>query len=381
MNSKTLLGKKSLRSLAAGLFCIALLAGGSLTRAQGVNGMQPFVEKLPGSEASFKMVPIPAGTFKMGSPDSEKGRKPDEGPQFDVKVDAFYMGETAITWDAYTEFLANYPRVQANGGAGIVPKDKLADAVTYPTPIYDMEAGPKLQRMGGRTGKYPAVIMSQFAAKQFTKWLSKKTGRFYRLPTEAEWEYACRAGTTTAYPFGNDIGKDGATLKEYSWYIDDSQLKDGDTGYHKVATKKPNAWGLYDMNGNVANWCIDQYDADWYKQFAGKTVSWKDCIDWPTGKTRYPRVIRGAGYDSDPEECRSAARHHSDKELNVQDPQVPKSPYWQSEGFWLGFRVVSPAIEPSEAEKAKFWQAEDDDTKASSNRDRDAHEVIESPKK
>jgi formylglycine-generating enzyme required for sulfatase activity len=294
-----------------------------------------------------------------------------------VKVDAFYMGEMSVTWDAYNEFLVNYQRVQSMGTSkAIVPKDRLADAVTYPTPIYDMEAGPRLQRMGGRTGKYPAVIMSQYAAKQFTKWLSKKTGRFYRLPTEAEWEYACRAGSTTAYFFGEDIGNDGAILKEYSWYIDNSKLKDGDTGFHKVATKKPNAWGLYDMNGNVANWCIDEYDKDWYKQFAGKSVSWQDCVNWPKGKSRYPRVIRGAGYDSEPEECRSAARNHSDKELNVQDPQIPKSPYWQSEGFWLGFRLVSPVQAPSDAEQAKFWRAEDEDTIDSSNRDRDAHEDI-----
>jgi len=377
----------TLVALLAGLGLVATRNCAADTPAPAPGSMAAFEQKIPGTEASFKMVPIPAGTFKMGSPASEKGRKPDEGPQFEVKVDAFYMGETAVTWDAYNEFLSNYQRLMAGANKGkasdngpflgtVVPKDKQADAVTYPTPIYDMEAGPALQRMGGRKGKFPAVIMSQYAARQYSKWLSKKTGRFYRLPTEAEWEYACRAGTTTAYFFGDSAGSDGKTLKQYSWYIDNSQLKDGDTGYHQVATKKPNPWGLYDMDGNVANWCIDQYDKNWYKQFAGKTVGWHDVINWPSGKSRYPRVIRGAGYDSEPEDCRSARRQYSTKELNVKDPQIPQSPFWQTDGFWLGFRLVSPAIEPNEAEKQKFWEADDDDTKNSSNRDKDAHEIL-----
>src|SRR5690348_12815070 len=238
--------------------------------------------------------------------------------------------------------------------------------------MYDMEAGPALQRMGGKGPKYPAVIMSQFTAKQFTKWLSYKTGRFYRLPTEAEWEYACRAGTTTAYSFGDDPKK----LGDYAWYTDNSTLPDGDTGYHPVASKKPNPWGLYDMHGNVSNWCIDEYDKDWYKKFAGKTVGWKDVINWGHGATRYPRVYRGGNYDAEAVDCRSAARQYSTKELNKRDPQLPKSPYWQTEGFTLGFRLVSPIQEPSKEEKLKFWEADDDSTRADSDRDRDVREIL-----
>jgi formylglycine-generating enzyme required for sulfatase activity len=163
---------------------------------------KPFTQTIPGSTITFDMVPIPAGKFLMGSPATEKGRKEDEGPQFQVQVDPFFMGKYTVTQTEYNYFLSNYQRL-ASAGAPTIPKDKLADAVTYPTPMYELEAGPVLDRMG-RGANFPAVIMSQFAARQYTKWLSKKTGRFYRLPTEAEWEYACRAGTTTAYSFGDD---------------------------------------------------------------------------------------------------------------------------------------------------------------------------------
>jgi formylglycine-generating enzyme required for sulfatase activity len=333
---------------------------------------KPFVQQIPGTSITFKMVPIPAGEFKMGSPASEKGHKADEAPQIDVKVDALYMGETEVTWDAYNEFLSNYQRLAGNNKAPKVTRDQYADAVTYPTPMYEMDAGPALQRMG-RGPKFPAVIMSQYAARQFTKWLSYKTGRFYRLPTEAEWEYACRAGTTTAYSFGDDPKK----LADYAWFIDNSTLADGDTAYHQVATKKPNPWGLYDMHGNVSNWCLDQYDKDWYKKFAGKTVSWHDIINWPSSATQYPRVYRGGNYDAEAEECRSTARHFSTRELNKRDPQLPKSPYWQTEGFMLGFRLVAPVQEPSQAEKLKYWEADNPVTARDSERDRDIREKMQ----
>src|SRR4029079_13391424 len=142
----------------------------------------------------------------------------------------------------YNLFLENYLKWANKGGPPQIPADQLADAVTYPTPIYELEAGPILDPMG-RPGKFPAVLVSPFAARQYTKWLSKKTGRFYRLPTEAEGEYAARAGTTTPSSFGDDIEKDGKIMSEYAWYIDNSNLKDKEPAYRRVGKLKPNPWG------------------------------------------------------------------------------------------------------------------------------------------
>jgi formylglycine-generating enzyme required for sulfatase activity len=368
-------------ALALGFF-FGSIAFGEVTapptgKTSATGDAHPFTQKLPSSDVAFDMVPIPAGKFMMGSPATEKGRKADEGPQFEVQVDAFYMQSKPVTWDEYNQYLSNYDRM-AKVGLPAVPKDKWADAVTYPTPMYELEAGPALGRMG-RPGTFPAVIMSQYAARQYTKWLSKRTGRFYRLATEAEWEYACRAGTTTAYSFGNDIGKDGKIMAEYAWYVDNSNLKDGDPAYRRVGTLKPNPWGLYDMHGNVACWVIDAYDAAWYKKFEGKSVNWHDAINWPT--KQYPRVYRGGGYDMDPEECRSASRHSSSRNMNKRDPQLPQSPHWLTEGFSVGFRVVAPLKEPAEDEKNKYWNVDDDYTARVLERGTEKREIIVAPDK
>lgn len=348
-----------------GLLVLALCALSVHAQEKPVEG-KPYVEKIPGTPVSFNLAPIPGGKFLMGSPDTEKKRKKDEGPQFTVEVDPFWMSTCAVTQAEYNLFLDNYSRL-AGVGAPAIPKDKLADAVTYPTPMYTLEAGPVLERMG-QGGKFPAVIMSQFAARQYTKWLSKKTGHFYRLPTEAEWEYAARAGTTTAYSFGDDPKQ----LPDHEWFIDNSD-KAGDGAYREVGTKKPNPWGLYDMHGNVANWCIDAYAEDWYKQFGGKTVKWTECINWP--KEQYPRVIRGGSWQSDPEQCRSASRIGSNLKMNIKDPQLPQSPHWLSDGFWIGFRVISPVKEPTEAEKHRYWDVDDAYTAQVIQRDREIREV------
>jgi formylglycine-generating enzyme required for sulfatase activity len=275
----------------------------------------------------------------MGSPASEADRKPDEGPQHDVELDPFWIGKKEVTWDEYEIFMlkTDFQRRQVQAIAS-TPLDKLADALARPTaPYTDMTFD---------MGKYgfPAISMTHYAARLYCQWLSAKTGRYYRLPTEAEWEYACRAGTTTAYSFGDDPGQ----LGDYAWYFDNSEDK-----YHKVGEKKPNPWGLYDMHGNVTEWCLDQYYPDYYQQFAGKTV--KNPVAVP--KEIYPNVVRGGSWDDDPDRLRSAARRGSNIDWKMQDPQRPQSVWYHTDAQFSGFRIVRPLNEPSQAEKKAIWDA------------------------
>jgi formylglycine-generating enzyme required for sulfatase activity len=212
--------------------------------------------------------------------------------------------------------------------------NKAADALTIPTkPYADMTFGM------GKEG-FPAVCMTQFAAKMYCKWLSAKTGRYYRLPTEAEWEYACRAGKPTAYSFGDDPAK----LGDYGWFEGNSEEK-----YQKVAKKKPNEWGLYDMHGNVAEWCLDQYVADRYKQLGAKA-------DNPvlTVTKMYPQVARGGAWTDEAPLLRSAARRPSSKDWKAQDPQIPQSIWYFTDANFVGFRVVRPLTQPTAEEAAKY---------------------------
>jgi len=296
--------------------------------------MQPYRESVPSASTSFSLVPIPGGTFTMGSPAGERDRNEDEAPH-EVTLAPFWMGTHEVTWDEYHPFMLKLDlEVHKRDEAARVTQDDWADAVSRPTPPYvpmDFEMGVE---------GYPAACMTQFAAKQYTKWLSMKTGRFYRLPTEAEWEYACRAGTSTAYSFGDDDDD----LEEYAWYFDNA-----DDAYQLVGKKKPNPWGLYDMHGNVAEWVLDAY-AKSYPAAATAPLA------WPT--ELYPRVIRGGSWYDDPEHLRSAARKRSKQSWKVQDPQLPKSIWYHTEATHVGFRVVRPLVEPSEEEKARYWEAD-----------------------
>ena len=346
------------------------------TLAAAAEPPAPYTQSIPGTDVSFVMVPVPGGRFTMGSPPRERGRDPDEGEPFTVEVEPFHIGRCEVTCAEYDLFARRYMELAAADRRPRIPRDRLADAVTYPTPLYELEAGPMIDRRGGRSPEMPAVFMSQFDARQYTKWLSKKTGRFYRLPTEAEWEYACRAGTKTAYSFGNDP----RLLGDYAWYVDNSDAGNGENTFHPPGRKKPNAWGLYDMHGNVAEWCIDQYDPGWYWGFDPEVpVKAADAINWPNRK--HPRVIRGGSFQHEAAECRSAARVGSTKQEvdmhNVAD--MPESPHWSTLGTWIGFRVVSPVKEPTEAEKRRFWDADDAVTRAGVRRDRTVRELVEPP--
>lgn len=308
--------------------------------AQTEADMKPYTETIPGTEVKFEMVPIRGGKFLMGSPESEPGRKPDEGPQHEVVVDPFWMGKYEVTWQEYELWAMKLDMERRRAlKQEAQPQDKIADAVAMPTPPYsDMTFGM------GKDG-YPAICMTQFAAKMYCKWLSAKTGRYYRLPTEAEWEYACRAGTTTAYSFGDDA----SALGEYGWYFDNSDDK-----YHKVGQKKPNPWGLYDMHGNVAEWVLDQHVPNFYAQLAGKPVENPLAL----ATTIYPRVVRGGSWDSDAEQLRSAARIGSTPDWKMQDPQIPQSVWYLTDANFVGFRVVRPLRKPT-AEEAKKYEVDE----------------------
>ncbi|MDF1841443.1 MAG: formylglycine-generating enzyme family protein [Rubripirellula sp.] len=303
--------------------------------ADNAAAMKPYSEPIEHTEEMLEMVPISGGTFLMGSPADEDGRNEDEGPQREVEISPFWMGKFEVTWDQYDAYREQMDQLRRKMFS-LKPnaRDLLVDGVSKPTEEYtDMSFG-----MG--KGRYPAICMTQHAARTFCKWLSAKTGRYYRFPTEAEWEYACRAGTTTAYSFGDDPDQ----LEDHAWFFDNS-----DDTYHEVGEKEPNPWGLYDMHGNVSEWVLDQY-ADQYEASDAKQT---DPLKIP--ETLYPRVVRGGGWGDDPEQLRSAARVGSNEDWKEQDPQIPRSIWYHTDALGVGFRVVRPLMEPTEDTKASKW--------------------------
>lgn len=293
--------------------------------------MKTYSETIPGTDIKFDMVPIPGGEFIMGSPTTEADRKEDEGPQHPVKIAPFWMGKCEVTWDEYDQFGFSLDlKKKKRDGIDLTSqsdKERNADAVTRPTPPYADET------FGfGRKGQ-PVICITHHAAMEYCRWLSAKTGKIYRLPTEAEWEYACRAGTKTPYYFGDDPAK----LEEYGWYVENAEKP------QPVAKKKPNPWGLYDIHGNVAEWCLDHYDAGIYKTFSATTPVVGPVL-LPDAK-EYSYVARGGSWDDDADRCRSAARKASNPEWSVQDPQRPQSIWWHTDATFVGFRIVRPLTE------------------------------------
>ncbi|MCB1087023.1 MAG: formylglycine-generating enzyme family protein [Verrucomicrobiae bacterium] len=298
---------------------------------------ESYAAKVPKTGVLYDMIAIPGGEFTMGSPRTDPHAAVDEMPQVRVRVAPFWMGKYEVTWDLYEPFMiTKVPRNHDGSPREIKPGADAADIVSSPTaPYMDMSFG-----MGVKG--YPAVCMTQHAALKFCEWLSAQTGHYYRLPTEAEWEYACRAGTTTAYSFGDDPAK----LEEYGVF-DPSQTR---TGYDKVGTKKPNPWGLYDMHGNVLEWCLDQYGEKSYSDIQDGA---QDPFVRP--ETLYPRVARGGSWYDTADYCRSAARTGSNADWKQQDPQLPKSIWYHTDATWLGFRLVRPLNVPDAETIHDIW--------------------------
>ncbi|GIW98732.1 MAG: transcriptional regulator [Pirellulaceae bacterium] len=315
--------------------------------------MVPYTLVVPGTEVKIEMVPIPGGVFLLGSPEDEAGREEDEGPQVEVEVGPMWVSKYETTWRQYRLYMSMYKlfKTLQSQQLRVVTDSNKADAVTAPTELYD----PSFTFEFGQDPELPAVTMTQFAAKQYTKWLSLLTGHQYRLPTEAEWEYACRAGAKTAYCFGDDP----ALLGEYAWYYDNS-----DEMPHLVGQKRPNGFGLYDMHGNVMEWVIDGYTEEGYTALAkrGKRLSVWEAIQWPTSSDQ--RVIRGGSFQDDPERLRCAARMGSeDEDWKAEDPNIPLSPWWFTDdpARGIGFRVVRSYQVLDDELIKKFWEIDHED--------------------
>lgn len=298
------------------------------------NDFKSYTQNLEGTDLKFDMVAIPGGSFNMGSPMNEAGRRPDEGPQHQVKISPFWIGKHEVTWDFFEPFVYKNQEISRSK----VPLKQQVDALTRPTkPYVDMTWGM------GKEG-FPAIGMTQYSAIQFCKWLYARTGEFYRLPTEAEWEYACRAGTSGAYSHPAE-----SKLDDYAWYKANSGNKT-----HPVGEKKPNPWGLFDMHGNVTEWTYDQYKPDAYSKFVG-TIAQDPVIPF---ETLYPNSVRGGSYEDLPTDLRSASRRGSLAEWKQIDPQIPKSNWWLTGGTFVGIRVVRPLVPPSKEEIEAYYNRE-----------------------
>jgi len=240
-----------------------------------------------GKGVTIKLALIPAGKFMMGTPAGEKDRRNDEGPQREVTISKpFYMGIYEVTQEQYEQVMGTNP-----------------------------------SKYKGKQN--PVLDVSWSDALEFCRKLSQNTGKTVRLPTEAEWEHACRAGTKTRFSFGDDA----VDLHNYGNYCDKSntahcawQDKAHNDGHDKeapVGSFKPNAFGLYDMHGNAWEWCADWYDGKYYANANNRDPAGPD--------SGTQRVLRGGGCNDDPRNCRSACRGRYFPDFR---------------GLFQGFRVV-----------------------------------------
>jgi formylglycine-generating enzyme required for sulfatase activity len=303
-----------------------------------IDSFENFTEMIPGTTVDFEMIAIPGGTFLIGSPESESYRDPDEGPQKKIKISPFFIEKWEVTWDEYDAFLRETGvQGRSEDQYQYANRSGLVDAVTGPTPPY---GNPD---QGWGRGKRPALTMTHFAAGMYCQWLSEKTGKRYRLPTEAEWEYACRAGTIGAYFFEGEpeqiseerlwnilFGLDTTIVNQYVIY---SLNSGGKT--HVPQSVKPNPLGLLHMLGNVREFCSDWYQENTYALY-------NENIEDPSGPPAGEHhVVRGGSFKTSAKNLRVADRDYTQKELwLLTDPQIPKSLWWYSDCNDVGFRVV-----------------------------------------
>lgn len=255
-----------------------------------------FKQVISSAAYRIEMLPIP------GDASEGHGAKP------------FWISKTEITWDAFDVYVYRLDEEQATKPSE--GDSRKPDAVTRPTKPYLPP-----DRGFGHEG-FAAITMSHKNAAEFCKWLSAKSGKPYRLPTEQEWEWACRAGSTGVYGFGDDA----SMLPEYAWFKDNADFVP-----HEVGKMKPNAWGIHDMHGNVA--------------------------EWVDGRDGQP-VLKGGSYRDGAEKLKIDARVPNDPVWNASDPQIPKSQWWLADGPFVGFRIVCDGLPPEVAATAPTESSE-----------------------
>jgi len=310
--------------------------------AARVEGFERFTETIPGTGVSFDMLPIPGGRFQIGSPAGEPGRGPDEGPLREVELGPFFLAEVEVTWDMYMAFFretVSEGRTEAGSYVGTGPRADGVDAISGPTPPWGSPD------QGWGWGDRPAITMTYHAAETFCRWLGMKTGKDYRLPTEAEWEYAARGGTSSPYFFEGDprrftreslrnrlFGADTTTIGTYVVYRGNSASRTQPPGRVKA-----NPFGLKNMLGNVWEFCSDFYAPETYAHYPeGSPV--RNPQGPPSGTER---VIRGGSFRSDAYQVRTASRSHTrHDDWLITDPQIPKSIWWYSDNNEVGFRLA-----------------------------------------
>lgn len=312
--------------------------------------MVPYKQLLGQTGIEFEMIPVPGGTIMVGSPVTEAGHAQDEGPQYEVVLEPFWVGKTEVTWREYIAFMktdAIFRKRDRTRVKQVNSKNEI-DAVTIPTMLY----AESQHREFGSDPEHPAVTMTQYSAKQYTKWLSLITQVQYRLPTEAEWEYAARAGSTSAYCNGDNISE----LDQYAVY---SATENAQAGSAHVGSKKPNPFGLHDMHGNVWEWTIEQYTSDGYGFQAGRSFRGHAGTNWV--KTLNSQCVRGGCWADPPARVRAAVRMGSDRDVwSQEDPEIPTSPWWYTSdpSRMVGMRIVRSLQPLDQASIHRFWENE-----------------------
>ncbi|MCB9206317.1 MAG: SUMF1/EgtB/PvdO family nonheme iron enzyme [Ignavibacteriales bacterium] len=309
------------------------------TKSAEIDTFKNFIETLPGSKIDFEMIAIPDGKFLMGSPDDEEYREKDEGPQVEVSLSKYFIGKTEVTWDEYNLFLVETgTEGRTEDQVENLKNNNSVDGISGPTPPYGNPG------QGWGRGSRPAITMTHYAAQKYCEWLTIKTGKKYRLPTEAEWEYACRGNSNGAYFFSGKpsdyssenfwnsfFGVDTTIINSFVIYNQNSNNKTG-----LPESKNPNPFGLLNTLGNVKEFCSDYYKEDIYQSYYNKVI--QNPIGPASGKEH---VIKGGSYKSDASKLRIASRDYTRHDAwLVTDPQIPKSLWWYSDCKDVGFRVV-----------------------------------------